>query len=422
MTIRLASHHRRRIPIKRDQVFQRRFVLGVRDDVRSELKRLVSVPEALSYACRKYDSLHGDRSIPSQVHAFWWACEALRLHAVHGGLAQDEVERLLRSTKAVLTRYNVRPRTSRVALLHEALHEVVAQLAHRNGDGFAGAWHELLARYKGGDSPHHPEVYTEQFAELELGGRHYHSLLWMDAELMSSESRSAAAPLARARMLRLTGQFDEARSVVAWHAPSGDDAIGRELLWEQACIETGVTGSLSPQTRLLRLDRRLRLTGRTLELRVWTHATQSKQWLGACPRVATLRRSARAAGHPLDEVMYGCAQQLEGCHQTAAPLSLRLERLGGWLSRVAEIERADHQLLIWAAATRWLVRVKRKRMAALTHHCYEQLSLYLSGDHCRDPLGALRDISIAVRTSEPPSQRPHPPMRRRLQSASSGAG
>jgi len=388
--VQFTSHLRLGIPIKRDQVFQRPYAMQARRQVQAALRELSDADAGLRHACRRHDAARRTLGYQSQLEAFWWALEALRLHACNGGLSAGCVRRLLRSAKIIAASHGVRPRWSRVAFLHGALHEVAAQLSGRDGDDFSKAWHELLGRYRGGAQRSSRAVLREPVPPR------CKAVALPDAAALLTEplpvaNQSDVARVARARRLRLTGQLGAARAVA--HDAAAVAEVERERRWELACIDASATGSLDELARLLRVDRAMRQPARLRQLRLWSHAVQSKQWMAVCPRAPTLRRMARRAGEEIDLALHACMEALERCYQSERPIEERIERLGRCLRGVAMIERMEDRLLVWAAATRWLVRVRRYDMAVLTRRRYRWLCEVLSHGHSADLLGALGDLA-----------------------------
>ena len=67
-------------------------------------------------------------------------------------------------------------------------------------------------------------------------------------------------------------------------------------------------------------------------------------------------------------------------------------KLGQQLTRVSQLPSVDTELLVWAAAARWLARNRMEGLGALTLQEYRALSLRLSSGAHVDVLGLLPDL------------------------------
>jgi predicted unusual protein kinase regulating ubiquinone biosynthesis (AarF/ABC1/UbiB family) len=373
---------------------------------RHRIRRLLDAVElehgeepALTHACREAEVLETDPSLHGQLHAFLYACAALDRHARRGGLDSETVGRLYRRALTVLAKNGIRPATSRVAHLYGELHATMCRVAALEGRAWSAAWRHFLAKYEGGSTPDQRELLRRVSLDLQLGLARDALARLLDAELPGTPVLALASlRLARVRILRLSGELEHAAQV---HGTISVDrecapATSRELAWEKACIESQQSGSLEPQVRLIRVDRDARTPRRLLDLFLWSRATPAKTWLGAAPKAASLRRMAAAE---LDPVALRAALAIERCIEGKSSIGSRVHALGRALEQADRIDELDQQLLVWAAAGRWLFRVKRHDLAALPLARYRALSLGLSQGKQPDILGVASDVPLDEATA-----------------------
>ena len=89
---------------------------------------------------------------------------------------------------------------------------------------------------------------------------------------------------------------------------------------------------------------------------------------------------------------YEACGVIERCYDGEIPLPFRLKDLGEVLARAAELVTVDKELFLWAAASRWLARIKSFALGKTTLNQYEGLSLRLSDGRDHDVLRCMRDM------------------------------
>jgi len=90
---------------------------------------------------------------------------------------------------------------------------------------------------------------------------------------------------------------------------------------------------------------------------------------------------------------FTCVQTIERCYDYSIPYIRRLEALGRLLTELNKLPTIDKELLVWAAAVRWLSRSKARSLAALVLSEYHALSLRLSKGKMVDVFGLMEDIT-----------------------------
>lgn len=132
--------------------------------------------------------------------------------------------------------------------------------------------------------------------------------------------------------------------------------------------------------------------GYILEAFLWSRVSSNRNWMD---RFSTIR----AVGHSLKlrardyGLQYTCAIAIQRCYDAERPYLHRLRALGKALSKVSRLPTVDRELLVWAAATRWLARTKAYGLAAVTLAEYEGLSLRLTYGASTDSLGMMQDMA-----------------------------
>jgi hypothetical protein len=134
-----------------------------------------------------------------------------------------------------------------------------------------------------------------------------------------------------------------------------------------------------------------RHAGYMIEAFLWAKSVASRSDWTKMPSMRTLARY-----RDLEPANTGffleAARVIEDCYDDDASIELRLRRLGDVLTRVRELVTVDKELLVWAAATRWLARINFFPVAALALGEYEALSMRLSHWQHPDVLGIVSDM------------------------------
>ena len=399
---RFPTTNRSGVAIKPHQVWQRPNVDAQRAEVLrvlADIEARSGRAEALAAAVSEAEALDSEPSLQGQLHAFLYACAALDLHARGGGLDGEAVAALYRRALSVLSRHGIRPATSRVAHLYGELHATMCRVAALEGRAWSAAWRHFLAKYEGGVVPDHADLFRQVSLDLQLGLGESALARLLDAELPETPAVALATlRLARARIHRLTGDLDGAASILEQIGVDEADApaIVRETLWEGACIESQRTSSLEPQARLSRVRRDARTPRRLLDLFLWSRATHGKKWMSAAPKASSLKKTGSTV---LDPVVLRCALAIERCYDGKGALTSRVSALGRALEDADRIAELDQQMLVWAAAGRWLFRAKKPDLAALPLARYRALSLGLTLGHDGDVLRAAGDIPLDETTA-----------------------
>ena len=405
-------------PLKRDQVWQRSNAEHTRESVAERWMRVAN-DEAVAVSRRMRASADMQRNL----EGFWLCVLLLQRHADEGGLATRTIEQLQRMASSTLQDYGVKPRRSRLRFMPAALHVAMAAVAARDGATFSAAWRDELANH----ARRRDDIDDEVVNRIQNGLLSDDPLALieqlMKAELaVDTDDGPFLIRIARARLLRLTGSWDAAAEALASVDPEAP-ALKSSMVWERASIAAARQASAAPLAHCFRVDRSVQTVRRSVDVWLWSHAERSKERIARQPRVATLRRRVDAEQQGISVMTLQCARILERCLTTGVPLARRLASLGQAVEQAHDIPEVDHRLLFWAAAVRWLVRVRRRSMAALAASLYHDACLRLSDGANNDVFGVLSDVSLPAASRGMPSS-PAPPqglMARQLEMAKMAA-
>ena len=92
--------------------------------------------------------------------------------------------------------------------------------------------------------------------------------------------------------------------------------------------------------------------------------------------------------------LYKSVLVMEECYDSDRPFMQRLEKLGYHLSQVNLLSSPVEELLVWAAAIRWLWRSRARDFAKTCKEQYEIRCNSATNGKCHDVLQVLKDIKI----------------------------
>jgi hypothetical protein len=393
-TYRKLTWQQKRIALEKAQA---RAELNARGDPRSRLE----------HALARVAELEDDISAVGLLRRYVFIVSALVHHGRHGGLSDLKVRRLKDLALAILRPQMHGPRVTQAWSLFAELKIILGQAYARRGMQWRAAWEQAFAarfarapRSRAADdgaaSGVQPgfQAYTCGVQALRLG----HVSLAL-ASFDEAEREGVSAPVAlhlglrRAKALRLAGRTDESRERVRELArrPGVGEAMRLELAWEELAVAAQETGDVRPlATAVQRRGAHFRATY-VLEAHLWAAATR-----GGCAPVVLPSVRSRAARTSLalreQDFLYKCVLQLVTCQDPDVTLELRVEGLGQVLARLSRLVSVDKELLVRAAAARWLASVPCDALAALARADYRALSLTLTDGARDDALGLLGDL------------------------------
>lgn len=371
-----------------------------------------SKKERLNFILKRIGELADDSRPLGQLRRFIYTLSALSHHLNFGGLSPSQVKNLATLATAILKTQGVRPIVSRLAFLFGDLHLILSQIHWRSGNQWEAAWQQQLALYLSSKTASAGKDENFESKGLQFLGAGVRAMRLGHASLALENFRRAEARgifgdfaarirVEAAKTARLSGNFAEAEQIVreTLLMPNLSEGNRRELDWEHKCQTAQKTGDIGPLvTSVLRGKSHHDVTY-LLEAFFWTRIVASRDWIKRFP---TIRKMAYDAALDLKSagVSYQCARALEFCYDYAAPYTFRLERVGKALSLSQSLLTMDQQLLVWAAAVRWLSRGRSPFIAELVLHEYQALSLRLTRGNKTDALGLLSDVEADATSGE----------------------
>jgi hypothetical protein len=374
-----------------------------KSDIREELDAILakSGSEAkLRHILSRIRDLDDDETHLGALRRFIYVVSALVHHLRHGDLKPQQVRNLYGLGQALLQSQEIPYGRSRLAFLYGELHLALSQVYRRDGEHWKATWEQhlshILARehLPGGES-----FYRMTAANRVL--RHGDAPLaiaeYREAELLGLSGQSKEqCRIALVKALRLAGCIDEAGALLIETRQDklflNLSKIGlRELVWEELCLAIQRGSELDKMLTTVNPKGDHREAIYMLEAILWSLCISKRSKTDEMASVKTIGRYRDLAAHRLG-FFYEICQTLENCYDTDIPLPFRLNDLGAALARTSELVTVDKELLVWAASSRWLARIKLFSLARVTLLQYEALSLRLSGGRVRDVLGCLSDM------------------------------
>jgi hypothetical protein len=353
----------------------------------------------LHHALARIRELEDDVTGPGRLQSLVFVMSALVQHQRRPSLSPAQVDALVQRAFAILQTQRIKPGVSALSFLYGELHQVRSLIYRRDGDSWRSAWEQQTAEAvrPSGEPP-------QGFDALALGNRAlrkgHAALAFMKfgeaLTLPLNEENRQLAQIGRVRSLRLSGRLDEAlaASKNALNLPEISARTRLELEWESLTAHAALTGDQLPILTATRRGGPHYLTTYLIDAFLGFAALQNKEALARISKMRTIARHAELAPRQ-QGLAFDAALVIEECYDTEIPLALRLKRLGDILAEAPKLLSIDKELLLWAAATRWLVRIRSFRLALLALKEYESLSLRLSGGTTPDVLRTAGDLVAA---------------------------
>jgi hypothetical protein len=321
---------------------------------------------------------------------------ALAHHARFGGLKRNRIRLLLKLGHGLLKKAGIEPCQSRLGFLYQDLHHVMSLVEQSAGDHISAAWQLGLAEHyaqktSGSEDDNFMMARAAQTGRLADGITAEAFLRSIKGSIAESPWKSRAE-LERLRLLRLCNAFPEAETL-SRHllCELSDPAAIKEVQWEEICRRAMKLQCVDPLVFSVRKRKPHHEPSYVLEAFLWTRVTADKKWLGIFKKAKYLARNSALKLKNLSH-FFKCVEVIEDCYDTSIPISLRLERVGQMLHWLRLVNSIDKELLLLAAATRWLARVKSFSLALITLDEYRAKSLRLTQGATNDVLGFLGDL------------------------------
>lgn len=349
-------------------------------------------------------SLENKTSDLLQMQRLFYVFAALAQHARSGGLAPQARASLIATAEATLTLAGIKPGSSRLSYLFRELRELESAIMAREGAHLAAAWTAAIGSLESRrreDDDRGATFLAAATRHLRLGLCDVARAGFERAEAAALASiavplATKAAPLdawlearlGRARCALLAGDAESSLQLAAEARRRYPGSAA--ALWRERLADAVLRTDFSVLRRAFERDDPC--FGGEPALVAWLFAWSSTE-LHAAQGLPAVRTMARWTEAKLGEerALFRAARQVELCYDQDIDFRLRVQGLGEVVARTAELPCLEHELLVLAAATRWLTRAHATEQAVLTAGLYRNLSLAASGGACDDILGTTRE-------------------------------
>lgn len=363
-------------------------------------------------ALSRVRKLQEEASGIARLRCFIYVVSALLHASRHGGLKASQLNRLVTLGEALLAAQGVKKTSSRLSLLHGELYLAYSQCHRLAGNHWKAAWEHQISHYLSQRNPPGGagfQLLSRGLRALRLGHGPLAVTLLDEAEregLPKSSLPQARINLVRA--LRLAHDFDRAEQVLvsSLQIDSLSRDERRDLEWEGLCLQSIRSGTMEAIGRAVLPGRGHHDYAYLLEAFLWARVYADKTWMERLPAVRRLgyKLKLRKKEHGF---LLECATVMERCYDARLPYLARLRALGKILSSTGALASIDKELLVWAAASRWLSRTKAYDIASLVLAEYRAAGLKLSQGRIDDPLNGVSDLTSRpwFRAGEEPARR-----------------
>lgn len=354
--------------------------------------------QGLWFVLEKIQESEEELTPQSQLERYIYVVSSLVHHAHFGGLKPRQIEKLIGLAEAVLALQGIKPSSSKLGFLYGELYLAVSQIQTQQGQHWDSIWGQQLSFYLSQRAPSG----GKGFQALLLAIRAFrlgHSQLALRelerAEKLGLDSQyHARVELERLKALRLSGQYQlaDTSSQKAREGLRPNAAEVHEFDWEEVCRVVARTREIAPLVqRVQKKDSPHHRATYLCEAFLWTRIVKTREYLKRFPTARSLARDPHISVK--GSHLYPWVSGFETLYDVTIPTILRLRRLGQLLSEAHRLPSVDTELLIWAAAARWLARNRIEGLAAATLAEYRGLSLRLTGGKSADALGVVGDLA-----------------------------
>ncbi len=372
----------------------------IREELRAEFGD--SRPaERLAEIRRQLAQLDSAATTPEMMRRYVFAMSALAHHQRFGGLKRREVLQLRDLALVILRVSGISQRSATLAFLYADVHMVTSQVLRAAGDHFLSGWEQNQSeRYIGriADAGQGARTLGNALRRTRLGILTGTLPQLVLAENSVDQARDfvicRSVRLKSMRLLRQHEDFDQLlNATLREHADN--EALCAEASWENACRNTQRDQTLTPIVSLCKRNRPHYRACYMMEGKLYAAALQSTRWLSTLPKVQSMIRN-ESLDPRSDPALMNAAQTIESCYDNVIPFEIRLTKLGECLDQARILAAIDQELLLWLAATRWLVRSHAFAHAAQAMVEYEKISLIISHGSNQDALGLASDLFAAT--------------------------
>lgn len=377
---------------------------SARTRIRTELDGVPDQADRLELILKRIAATESRLTSASRLERYIYSISAL-VHDVRvGGLTERQTEKLVKLCFALLQAQGLDEEASRLPYLFSDVHTVHSQILRKNGEHWFSAWELSMAGRGSSEVASGDLGFTEllmanrtlRLGYGELAVQYANTVLKLITERKSGTlDLRWRAQLVLMTSYRLMGNHAAALQHIVEALKWDDlpDPVRHEFKWNRFCVEAIQTQDLSALEVALKRQSPYHTPAYLLEFALWCYATPTKKWLALAPPLHALFRRKNGAVDRKDP-LFLCASRIQECYDGVRPLKSRMTALGQVLSTAKQIIGIDREILVWAAADRWLTRVRARDLAGLVRAQYEQLSLTASGGLHRDVYHFLKPGSL----------------------------
>lgn len=306
---------------------------------------------------------------------------SLVLHVRIQNLSAKVIKKTIHLATSILQAQGIKENTSRLSFLHGELHSIWSQIEWQNGHHWQAAWQQFLGYQVTRDAHskvHHFQQLTMSNRALRLG--HIETALegYFKAQDHLSGELADQCYVNTIKSLRLSDQQKEAQDKISsLQALELSPSLRNELAWENHVYAYLDKQDLSPMLKSIKKGEPHHQTSYIIEACLWSMIPPSKSWMQKTPSLENLKRKKELRPEKGD-IFYLAAKTINDCYDSDIPLHRRLNSLGEILAQQHLQINIDKELLIWAAAYRWLIRSRNQTLLSLIEKEYASLCLKLS--------------------------------------------
>jgi predicted unusual protein kinase regulating ubiquinone biosynthesis (AarF/ABC1/UbiB family) len=352
---------------------------------------------------RSMSALESDATPEGQLRRFLLILALLSHHERHATLSSGTLAQLREMGEAILKTQGIYAGTSRLSYLYGDLLASFARIRYREGRHWPYIWQTQLALFlsKSEASESGEQALATANAAFRRGNLTTALEAYKVAEKLGLSTESLEkSRVASIRALRLAGRPEESAVLAAETLliQSLSEEGRRRIAWEEMCRDVQRHGELNKMISATSRNGDHREAGYILEATLWAKAVASKQYLARFPKAESIRKAfSDSLKRPSPNAqLYECVLQLERCYDNDIPLLKRITDLGDMLDRLPRFQHLDHELLVWAASARWLLRYHQSQMADFVLNEYRALSLRMTDGTLADCLGVTGDLDVRV--------------------------
>lgn len=375
----------------------------VKKSVKAELdqkQKELGIQDKLQHILLQIAELSNCSTAAEGIHLFVYCMSALVHYERYGGLNPAQIKDIISAAEATLKVFQIVPKKSKLAFLYGELAMISSQIYLKDGLFWRATWEQYVA--------------VDQSGEQAPGGKPFIDLLFGIKFLRLGHCKRALAffkeaeagtpdvwKLARInhiRSLRLTGHRTLATDLIRQTRETGvSEDLLLELDWESACCRVSDNQNLDDLFKMVQRGASHYKASYVLEFFFWALSVQSYHWMSKTPKIRTLLRDD-ALSLKDHNFYYTIARDLEKIYDDNITLTTRIQNMGSVLEKLGQCHSVDKQLLIMAAAARWLLRNKIKDLFEVILLEYTALCEKMSQGRSYDLLGVLGDSDAIIET------------------------